>query len=96
MQYTASSFADELNEISKSVLIYHKNIKPSKKIFPAEVSFESHSEDLVDNKLVLKGYGKFNSVISKIEFLSHTDIRYYITFILIILAVYSLIAFLWN
>lgn len=96
MQYTASSFADELNEISKSVLIYHKNIKPSKKIFPAEVSFESHSEDLIDNKFVLRGYWKISTLISKIDFLSHTDIRYYITFILIILTVYSLIAFLWN
>jgi len=96
MQYTASSFADELNEISKSVLVYHKNIKPSKKIFPQKDSFESHSEDLVDNKFVLRGYWKFSALISKIEFLSHTDIRYYITFILIILAIYSLIAFLWN
>jgi len=96
VQYTASSFADELNEISKSVLVYHKNIKPSKKIFPQKDSFESHSEDLVDNKFVLKGFRSFSSLISRIEFLSHTDIRYYITFILIILTVYSLIAFLWN
>ena len=96
VQYTASSFADELNEISKSILVYHKNIKPSKKIFPAEARFESHSEDLVDNKFVLKGFRSFSSLISRIEFLSHTDIRYYITFILIILTVYSLIAFLWN
>ncbi|MDP3148593.1 MAG: proton-conducting transporter membrane subunit [Ignavibacteria bacterium] len=96
MQYTASSFADELNEISKSVLVYHKNIKPSKKIFPAEASFESHSEDLVDNKFVLNGFRNFSSMISKIEFLSHTDIRYYISFILIILTIYGLIAFLWN
>lgn len=96
MQYTASSFADELNEISKSVLVYHKNIKPSKKIFPAEASFESHSEDLVDNKFVLKGFRNFSSLISRIEFLSHADIRYYISFILIILTIYSLIAFLWN
>ncbi len=96
MQYTASSFADELNEISKSVLVYHKNSKPSKKIFPPKEYFESHSEDLVDNKLVLRGYWKFNSVISKIEFLSYTDLRYYIAFILIILTLYSVIAFLWN
>ena len=96
VQYTASSFADELNEISKSILVYHKNIKPSKKIFPAEARFESHSEDLVDNKFVLKGFRSFSSLISRIEYLSHTDIRYYITFILIILTVYSLIAFLWN
>ncbi|MBK7377679.1 MAG: hypothetical protein IPJ03_01525 [Ignavibacteriales bacterium] len=33
MQYTASSFADELNEIPKSILVYHKKLKYLKRIF---------------------------------------------------------------
>jgi len=96
MQYTASSFADELNEISKSVLVYHKNIKVPKGIFPVRGNFESHSDDFVDNKLLLPGIKKFSLFISKIRFLSITDIRYYIASILIIITIYSLIAFLWN
>jgi len=96
MQYTASSFADELNEISKSVLGYHKNIKVPKGIFPVRGNFESHSDDFVDNKLLLPGIKKFSLFISKIRFLSITDIRYYIASILIIITIYSLIAFLWN
>ncbi len=96
MQYTASSYADELNEIAQSVLVYHKKIKSPKGIFPTEGRFESHSDDLIDDKFVLPGFRNFSSLVSKIEFLSHTDIRYYITFILIIITIYSLIAFLWN
>lgn len=96
MQYTASSYADELNEISQSVLVYHKKINRPKNIFPTKGNFESHSDDLIDSKFILPGFRNFSSLISKIEFLSHTDIRYYITFILIIITIYSLIAFLWN
>lgn len=96
MQYSASSFADELNEISKTALVYHKNINAPKEVFPGKGSFESHSDDLVDNKILVPGFRKFSSLILKIQFLSHTDIRYYISFILIIITIYSLIAFLWN
>ena len=43
------------------------------------------------------GFSKsvLKSLTAKISFLSQTDIRYYIAFILIIIAVYSMIAFLW-
>lgn len=96
MQYTASSFADELNTIPQSVLVYHKKIEISDGPFPQSSGFESHSQDFVDNKIIVPGFGILKNIISKIEFLSHTDIRYYIGFILIILTIYSFIAFLWK
>ncbi len=96
MQYTASSYADELNEISKSVLGYHKKVTTQNDIFPAKGSFESHSDDLVDKKILLPAFKGFSGFIARIKFLSYTDIRYYIAFILIIITIYSLIAFLWN
>lgn len=95
MQYTASSFADELNEIPKSILVYHKKVKVSDNAFPIPSKFESHSQDFTDTKIVLPFYRFFSSMISRITFLSQTDIRYYIGFILIIITIYSLIAFLW-
>ncbi len=95
MQYTASSFADELNEISKSVLVYHKNVHAPKGILPTLGSFESHAQDLVDSKILLPSFKNFSSLISRMEFLSYTDIRYYIAIILIIISIYSVIAFLW-
>ncbi len=96
MQYTASSYADELNEISKSVLGYHKKVIAQNDIFPAKGSFESHSDDLVDKKILLPVFKSFSEFIARIKFLSYTDIRYYIAFILIIITIYSLIAFLWS
>lgn len=95
MQYTASSYANELNEISQSVLVYHKKIESSQKLFPTKGKFESHSDDLIDTKMLLPVLRNFTSLISKINFLSYTDIRYYIAFILIIITIYSVIAFLW-
>jgi len=95
MQYTASSFANELNEISQFALAYHKKVKVPKSIFPTKGSFESHSDDFVDDKILRPGFKLFSSLISRIEFLSYTDLRYSVALILIIISVYSLIAFLW-
>jgi len=95
MQYTASSFADELNTIPQSILVYHKKVKISKDVFPIKSSFESHSQDFVNEKIILPGFRLLSSLISKITFLSKTDIRYYIGFILIVITIYAFIAFLW-
>ncbi len=95
MQYTASSFADELNEIPKSVLVYHKKVEVSENAFPIQSKFESHSTDFIDNKVILPSFRFLRFLITKIQFLSQTDIRYYIGFILIIITIYSFMAFLW-
>jgi len=96
MQYTASSFANELNEIPKSILVYHKQVKVSENAYPLPSTFESHSKDFVDSKIVLPSFRFLSFLVTKIKFLSQTDIRYYIGFILIIITIYSLIAFLWS
>ena len=95
MQYTASSFADELNSISKTVLGYRKRLKPLAEIFPAKNKLESHADDFVDSKILMPWFKKFSALISRFELLSYSDIRYYVAFILIIISIYSLIGFLW-
>jgi formate hydrogenlyase subunit 3/multisubunit Na+/H+ antiporter MnhD subunit len=95
MQYTASSFADELNTITQSVLVYHKKVEISKTAFPLKSKFESHSKDFVDSKLVIPSFNFLQNIVAKIAFLSQTDIRYYIAFILIIIIIYTMIAVLW-
>lgn len=95
MQYTASSFADELNSISRTALGYHKRIKPATEIFPAKNKFESHADDFVDSKILRPWIKKFSAFISRIELLNYSDIRYYVAFILIIISIYSIIGFLW-
>ncbi|WP_290664256.1 proton-conducting transporter membrane subunit [Ignavibacterium sp.] len=96
MQYTASSFANELNEIPRSVLVYHKKVKVSDNAYPLKSKFESHSHDFVDTKIVLPSFQLLSAFVTKIKFLSQTDIRYYIGYILIIITIYSLIAILWS
>jgi hydrogenase-4 component B len=94
MMYTASSFADELNSIPKSVLLYQKEVDISDNAFPLASKFESHSSDFVDNKIMLPLFASLKRFITKFDFLSQTDIRYYIAFIVISIAIYSVIAFL--
>ncbi len=96
MQYTASSFADELNTIPKAVLLYSKKVEISQTVFPIQSKFETHSKDFVDSKLILPAFDYLRSMVTKITFLSQTDIRYYIAFILFIIIIYSMIAFLWT
>jgi hydrogenase-4 component B len=96
MQYTASSYADELNGISAAILGYRKQGSISKSIFPEAARFESHAHDFVDHRIIIPGYRRISSFITRFEFMSFTDIRYYIAFILIIIIVYCLMAFLWT
>ena len=95
MQYSASSFADELNTIAKSVLVYEKKVVISKKEYPLLSKLASGSKDYVDSKIVLPFFNVLRILVAKFEFLSQTDIRYYIGFILLIITIYSIIAFLW-
>lgn len=96
MQYTASSFADELISIPNNLLMYEKHVKVSNTPFPVKSNFSSHSKDFIDNKIVLPFYKFIEKLSFKIKIFSLIDIRYYITSIIITLIIYSLIAFLWT
>lgn len=96
MQYTASSYADELNTIPKAILMYNKQIKEHNKIFPEKTEFESHSDDLVDRTLIIPGFRKFRQLMLRLDYFSISDVRYYVFFILLTIAFYTLAAFLWN
>jgi len=95
MQYTASSFADELNSIPKNLLMYSKNFEVSETPFPIKSTFSSHSSDIVDNKLVLPIFSFIKNLSLKIKLFSLKDIRHYVALILTILLIYSIIAFIW-
>jgi len=96
MQYTASSFADELNTVPRGILLYHKKIKFPDGVFPADAHFESHSEDLVDRRIVMPAFYALRRAAAKIEFFSQTDIRYYIAFMLLMITLYTFTAFVWK
>ena len=96
MQYTASSFADQLNTISRTALGYHKKIKSTSEPFPAKRKFESHSDDFIDSRIIIPFFKTISSFVSRLAFFSPSDIRYYVVFILLIISIYSIIGFLWT
>ncbi|MGI6394971.1 MAG: proton-conducting transporter membrane subunit [bacterium] len=96
MQYTASSFVDELNTIPKALLVYEKQINDHTTVFPVTTEFHSGSSDFIDTKIVLKSFKKFTSFVSKFDYFNVSDVRYYVGFILFTIAVYGVIAYFWS
>jgi len=96
MQYTASSYADDINNIASVMLHLEKHAAVTKTIFPAKSSFSSHAEDFSDEKFVKPFYFYVLKKINSVEFLSRTDIRFYILFMLIVVLLYGGIAIVWT
>lgn len=94
MQYTASSYADEINSISSHMLQLEKHTMVPKTVFPQESHFVSHSEDFSEKKFIVPIYKYILDKINSFEFLSRTDIRFYISFMFIIAIIYGGIAIL--
>jgi len=95
MQYTASSYADEINSIASHMLHIKKHVSVPKTIFPQTSRFISHTEDFSERQFVAPVYNYIVNKINSFELLSRTDIRFYITSMLIIAIIYSIIAIVW-
>lgn len=96
MQYTASSYADEINSIAATMLHMDTHATPPKTIFPAASSFSSHAADFSERELVGPMYRYVLRKVNAVEFLSRTDIRYYISFMLMAVLLYGGIAIVWT
>jgi hydrogenase-4 component B len=96
MQYTASSYANEINSIASHMLHIEKHVSAPKTLFPQTSRFNSHTEDFSEKQFVAPVYNFVVKKINSFELLSRTDIRFYITFMLIIAIIYSVIAILWS
>ncbi|HCL57116.1 MAG TPA: hypothetical protein DHW82_08940 [Spirochaetia bacterium] len=95
MQYTASSFSDELSEIPDSVLGYQKIEKSSN--FPySDKSFSTHSSDFVEEKLLRPLFKKIQAFSLRFQFFKTSDLRTYLLAILLMVIFYSLAGFLWD
>jgi hypothetical protein len=95
MQYTASSYADEINGIASHMLHFRKHVTAPKTLFPQPSHFVSHAEDFSEKKFIAPMYGYVVNKINSFEYLSRTDIRFYISFMLIIAIIYGGIAIVW-
>lgn len=97
MQYTASSYADELNSIPANILMIKEHTLAPQDIFPVRGAyFESHSEDYTEKKLVMPVYSRIISALQKVGIFNRHDIRVYIAYMLVALIAYCVIGFLWK
>jgi formate hydrogenlyase subunit 3/multisubunit Na+/H+ antiporter MnhD subunit len=96
MQYTASSYADEINSIASTMLNINKHVTPPKNIFPASSRLRSQADDFSETLFVGPLYRYILNKIHSVEFLSHTDIRFYILHMLIVVLLYGGIAIVWT
>lgn len=96
MQYTASSYADELNSLAERFLHIKKNINPPDEIFPSDGHFSSHADDYSERKIARPAYHFVYSLFRFSDIINKTDIRYYIAFILAAIIFYSFLAFIWT
>lgn len=96
MQYTASSFADELNIIPAKVLMIKKDVCPPEGIFPGPSSYHSHAEDVAEKRAVMPVYNAIFWVANRISVFGKSDVRSYIAYILVALVVYTILAFIWK
>jgi hydrogenase-4 component B len=96
MQYTASSYADEINSIAAAMLHMHKNVSLPESIFPKPSRFASHAGDFSEEIFVAPAYRYIINKINSIEYLSRTDIRFYILFMLIVVLLYGGVAIVWT
>jgi hydrogenase-4 component B len=95
MQYTASSYADEINSIASQTLHLEKHVTAPKTLFPQPSHFVSHAEDFSEKRFIAPMYKYIMNKIDSFEFLSRTDIRFYISFMLIMAIIYGGIAIVW-
>jgi len=96
MQYTASSYADDINGIAVSVLHLKSKVKIPETIFPETSRFHSHAGDFSEDGLVKPAYSWIIGKITSVDFLSRTDIRFYILFMLLTVLFYGGTAILWT
>lgn len=96
MQYTASSYADEINSIAAATLHLRRHETVPETIFPKRSAFASHAGDFAEDGIVVPLYRALLCRINAFEALSKTDIRFYILFMLIVVLVYGGVAIVWT
>ncbi|MFA6235052.1 MAG: proton-conducting transporter membrane subunit, partial [Bacteroidota bacterium] len=96
MQYTASSFSDALNTIVRSILLYKKTTHVQQPETTGIETVSTHSSDLVDTRMLMPGAALLRSAVLRITVFRNSDVRAYIASVLVILVIYSIMAFVWK
>ena len=94
MQYTGSSYANDILAFFRAVAPLHQEEKPVQGRFPGEATYHSHVEDVAETgagKLIVR---PITALFDKLRWIQHGDIHLYIGYIL--LAIVCLLLFVWR
>ncbi|MDD5350200.1 MAG: proton-conducting transporter membrane subunit [Chthoniobacteraceae bacterium] len=95
MQYTASSFAEELVKLGRPMLGLKLAWKPLQRIAPEPRSFESHGYDQMEEGLWLNLNRAIGRALTLLRWIQSGNIRHYVLYVFVALIVYLAAAFLW-
>jgi len=95
MQYTASSFAEELVNLGRPMLAVGMKWKPISTILPTAEAFHSHCHDRMENGW-LAFHGVIGRVLALFRWIQSGNIRHYVLYMFAALFFYLLCALVWN
>ena len=95
MQYTASSFAEELVKLGRPMLGLKLFWKPIERILPEPRAFESHGYDQMEEGLWLNLNRAIGRALTLLRWIQSGNIRHYVLYVFAALVVYLAAAFLW-
>ena len=87
MQYTASSFAQPLTELFKSLLGTRKNISAPRGLFPATAAFKTETPDISREEMYRPMFERVEAWLAQLRWLQQGHVQLYILYIAVTLIV---------
>ena len=96
LQYTASSYADNLSQLAKPVIRRKIITEPISEndIFPPSRAFSTHSEDVFREQLTNKPVNKFLDWMKKIAIMQTGQIQHYILYAFLFMLLILILTYL--
>jgi hypothetical protein len=93
MQYSASSFAEELVKLGQPILGLKLHWKPITQVLPEPRTFSSHGFDQVEQGLWIRLDRAIGRALRLLRWIQSGNIRHYVVYIFAALIIYLVIAF---
>lgn len=95
MQYSASSFAEELVKLGQPMLGLKLHWKPIANVLPEPRTFKSHAYDQIEEGVWVRLNRAIGRALTLLRWIQSGNIRHYVLYIFAALIIYLIVAFLW-
>ena len=95
MQYSASSFAEELVKLGQPMLGLRLHWKPIAQVLPEARAFKSHGYDQIEEGLWVRLNRTIGRALMLLRWIQSGNIRHYVLYIFAALIIYLIFAFVW-